>query len=55
MDVASAKIESVDLVKVHLMQIPDIQQLDGGKLKNNDAMDNERTLCDRHAVKQMLC
>ena len=48
-DVASAKIESVDLAKVHLMQIPDIQQLVEGKLKSNDAMDNGRTLCDRHA------
>jgi hypothetical protein len=48
MDVALAKKVSVDLVKVHLMQIPDIQQLVEEIWKSTGVMDSERTLCDHH-------
>ena len=49
MDVALAKKVSVDLVKVHLMQIPDIQQLVEEIWKSTGVMDSGRTLCDHHA------
>ena len=52
MDVALAKKVSVDLVKVHLMQIPDIQQLVEEIWKSTGVMDSERTLCDHHYQNQ---
>ena len=54
MDVALAKKVSVDLVKVHLMQIPDIQQLVEEIWKSTGVMDSEKTLCDHHAEKVNL-
>ena len=54
MDVALAKKVSVDLVKVHLMQIPDIQQLVEEIWKSTGVMDSEKTLCDHHAEKEDL-
>ena len=54
MDVALAKKVSVDLVKVRLMQIPDIQQLVEEIWKSTGVMDSEKTLCDHHAEKVNL-
>ena len=54
MDVALVKKVYVDLVKVHLMQIPDIQQLVEEIWKSTGVMDSEKTLCDHHAEKVNL-